>query len=360
MRIVCFHLYNDYSGSPKVLHLVLENLLKREIQIDLVTSKGGILDELVKYQNLKYITYRYTFTFNHIITFLHFLRVQLYTFLFSFCYLFKRDITFYINTLLPIGPAFAGRIMRKRVVYHYHENAKSKGLFYRILCWWMEHLASDIICVSAYQRSFLKRKKNVFVVPNALDEDFVKRISPNIEQAFLRKKVLMLGSLKLYKGTLEFINLSKELPQFRFELIINDSQGNINNFLSEHSIKIPANLSIYARQNDVVPFYNNASLVLNLSNKDLVVETFGLTALEAMTAGLPVIVPTVGGIAEMVTDGVNGYKIDVQELQKIKDTIINILTDKSLYVSLANNALLFSKNYSAEEMCNSIVHILQH
>ena len=62
-------------------------------------------------------------------------------------------------------------------------------------------------------------------------------------------------------------------------------------------------------------FYNEAAIVINLTNPKLAVETFGLTPLEAMSAGLPVIVPTVGGIAEMVGDGDNGYKIDVQELE---------------------------------------------
>ena len=39
-KIVCFHLYNDYSGSPKVLKVVLEGLLQRGCAVDLVTSRG--------------------------------------------------------------------------------------------------------------------------------------------------------------------------------------------------------------------------------------------------------------------------------------------------------------------------------
>lgn len=358
MRIVCFHLFNDYSGSPKVLHLVLDNLLQKGLKIDLITSKGGVLDELVKYKNLKYSTYNYTFTSNSIITFLRFLGVQLYTFLLSFRYLFEENTVFYINTLLPVGPALAGRLMGKRVVYHYHENAKVKGLFYRILCKCMEVLGSDIICVSEYQRSFLSRRKNVIVIPNALSRDFVERIRPDVGRAFASKRILMLGSLKLYKGTLEFVRLAVDLPQFQFELVINDTSEHIDDFRREQAISFPKNLTVYSRQNDVVPFYNRASLVLNLSNKDKFVETFGLTALEAMTGGLPVIVPTVGGIAEMVEDGVNGYKIDVQDIDKIGKNIALILGNKSLYTSLSNHALSFSRNYGEETMCKSIMNVL--
>ena len=248
--------------------------------------------------------------------------------------------------------------MDKHVVYHYHENAFAKGAFYKALATAMQKLAHEIICVSEYQASFLQRKKGVTVVPNALPKNFVNRLTPNLQTAFERKQILMLGSLKLYKSPLEFIELAQRLPQFTFELVVNDTQENINCFMKEHKINICKNLTIYPRQNDVVPFYNQASLVLNLSDKEQVVETFGLTALEAMTAGLPVIVPTEGGIAEMVVDGENGYKIDVQELDKIANAIKNILSDKALYTLLATNALKYSEKFNAGNMIGQITKVL--
>ena len=79
------------------------------------------------------------------------------------------------------------------------------------------------------------------------------------------------------------------------------------------------NLQIYARQMDVSTFYDTATLVLNLSDKSRFIEPFGMTALAEMTAGLLGIVTTVGGIAEMVDDGKNGYKIDVKKKKKIEE-----------------------------------------
>ena len=119
------------------------------------------------------------------------------------------------------------------------------------------------------------------------------------------------------------------------------------------------NLQIVSRQNDVAPFYNEASIVLNLSDKRRFVETFGLTALEAMSAGLPVIVPTKGGIAEMVEDGVNGYKIDVQELEKIESHITTLLSNRDSYLQLAGKALEYSRNFNDEKMISGIVSVLE-
>lgn len=74
-----------------------------------------------------------------------------------------------------------------------------------------------------------------------------------------------------------------------------------------------------------------------------------------MSAGLPVIVPTVGGIAEMVKDGVNGYKIDVSQLVEMAHTIESILTDKNLYLRLCDNASVCSTQYNLVSMIDNII-----
>ena len=153
----------------------------------------------------------------------------------------------------------------------------------------------------------------------------------------------MISSLKEYKGVVQFIQIATALSEFGFILVINDNSDNIQRFLKKHQLILPSNITVFPRQEDVARFYNTASLVLNLSDKNLFIETFGLTALEAMSAALPVIVPTVGGIAEFVDDGVNGYKIDVQNIDKIVDTIKYLFYDKEKYLLLAGNALKISE-----------------
>lgn len=340
---VVFHLYNDFSGSPTALLNVLKQRVANGEKIEIITSGTiGALSELESCPNVVFHTYSYSFSKNKFVTSIRYLAVQLYTFFFSFRYLFRRDTVFYINTILPVAPAVAGRIMRKPVIYHYHENAFVKGTFYTFLCRCMERLATEIICVSFYQASFLKRKKNVKVEYNALSEDFLVKLHPDVDAAFGRKTVLMVASLKKYKGILQFVQIASALHDYKFLLVVNDCQRNIDSFFLEEEVCLPANLTVFPRQNEVARFYNNSSLVLNLSDKNLFIETFGMTALEAMSDAIPVIVPTVGGIAELVTDGVNGYKIDVQNIDSIVNHISLLLNDKALYVKMACNALKIS------------------
>lgn len=360
-HIVCFHHFNDYSGSPKVLKMVLEGLLEKGYQVDLVTSSGGVLDELKGMEGFRKHSYRYHFSMNPIVTMCRYAAVQVYAFWVALRWMFDKDVVFYINTLLPVGPALAGRLMGKRVVYHYHENAFIKSAFYKALAWMMQRLAHEIICVSGYQASFLSAKKKVIVIPNALPKNFVEKLHPDPKAAFRQMTVLMLSSLKGYKGTKEFIELSQRLPQYRFIIVINDRQENIDAYLQENRLPVASqrNLKVFPRQNDVTGFYGQSSIVLNLSDKNRVIETFGLTALEAMCAGLPVIVPTVGGIAEMVDDGVNGYKIDVQNRDLIAQRIEEMLSMEDLYIRMAENALLHAHRYDTEEMLSQIRYVME-
>lgn len=359
MKVICFHVLNDYSGSPKVLEMVLNGLLSRGYSIDVITSNGdGALNNLKGNEKTVFYQYHYHFSQNMLWNALQFVYVQCYIFCFSFRYLFRKNIVFYVNTIMPMGAALAAKLMKKRIIYHYHENAAEKSQFYIFLAWFMQKLADEILCVSNYQRQFLKRKRNIVTIPNCVPPSFEEECSKFREKERKEKRILMLSSLKVYKGTIDFIRLAEGLPQFYFELVINDSWSAINSFLKNNKILQSSNLTIWDRQKDVLPFYARASLVLNLSNKDLVVETFGMTVLEAMTAGIPVIVPTIGGVADLVNDGINGYKIDVQDLESIKRKIIDILLCEKTYKLLSRNAIQMSRKYSYVKMIDGIENVL--
>ena len=130
----------------------------------------------------------------------------------------------------------------------------------------------------------------------------------------------------------------------------------IDKFFSK--IKFPENLTIFPAQNNVHSFYRKADLVLNLSHPDKWVETFGMTALEAMSYGIPVIVPTVGGIAELVEDDYNGFKVDASELNYIQGIIKDLSIDHNLQTGLSKNAKVKSKQFRMIHMNNEIQKIV--
>jgi N-acetyl-alpha-D-glucosaminyl L-malate synthase BshA len=56
-------------------------------------------------------------------------------------------------------------------------------------------------------------------------------------------------------------------------------------------------------------------------------ESFGLVALEAMSAGVPVVASSVGGLPELVESGVTGYLAPVDDLEAHVAAVLSLLTD---------------------------------
>ncbi len=170
--------------------------------------------------------------------------------------------------------------------------------------------------------------------------------------------VLMICSLKQYKGVDEFVSIAKKLKQnqnIRFTLLLNAYESEIDNYFKDK--ELPSNINIISKQKDVVPFYKEASLVLNLSRVDEWVETFGLTVLEAMAFGIPVIVPPIGGPAEIVRDTKDGYLLSSYDTKKIAKTIEQLASDEKLCLQLSQNAKQRAADFSEDVFEKNILHI---
>lgn len=169
--------------------------------------------------------------------------------------------------------------------------------------------------------------------------------------------VMMVCSLKIYKGLFEFVALAERHPQLHFEMILNAGEEEIASFFSEESI--PANLKIHASQSDMHPFYQRASLVVNLTNPSLCIETFGMTLLEAMCYGIPVIAPPVGGPAEIILAGKNGYMVDVRKEKELDETINALASHpeqcEALSIQAKKTSLLFSNEILRQQVLEALL-----
>jgi L-malate glycosyltransferase len=67
-------------------------------------------------------------------------------------------------------------------------------------------------------------------------------------------------------------------------------------------------------------------------------ESFGLAALEAMACGVPPVATRVGGVPELVTDGVDGFLETVGDIQAQARRAIELLSDDHYHGVLAQNA----------------------
>ena len=355
-KIVCVHLLNDYSGSPLVLSTVAKSLVKKGMNVEIITSGNGS-GFLSGLEGVRYRFFSYRFFDNKVLRLLMLLWSQAVLF-FKIIQYVREDVVIYVNTLLPFGAALAGRLLGKRVVYHLHETTVNPPVLKRFLKTVAANCATEAVYVSRFLMEAEPLKGvSSSVIYNCLSADFTEKAGQ-----FLRHPVktdpftiLMLCSLKEYKGVNEFVKLAGALPACCFVLVLNSTRADIHAFFK--GMDLPENLVIFPSQSDVHSFYREAHLVLNLSHPEKWVETFGMTLLEAMSYGLPVIAPPVGGPAELVEDGFNGYKIDQRLLSVLTGKLQEIAGNPELYRKLSDNALQFSKRFTITRFSDRIMEV---
>ncbi|WP_191565337.1 N-acetyl-alpha-D-glucosaminyl L-malate synthase BshA [Metabacillus idriensis] len=101
------------------------------------------------------------------------------------------------------------------------------------------------------------------------------------------------------------------------------------------------------KQNHLEELYSISDLKLLLSEK----ESFGLVLLEAMACGVPCVATNIGGIPEVIKDGVSGYLCDVGDIEEIIEKTISILMDEQLYGRMSAESIRIAK----EEFHSSII-----
>jgi N-acetyl-alpha-D-glucosaminyl L-malate synthase BshA len=67
-------------------------------------------------------------------------------------------------------------------------------------------------------------------------------------------------------------------------------------------------------------------------------ESFGLSALEAMSCGIPVISTSVGGLPELVIHNETGYIAEIGDVDRMAKYTIDLLTNEKKYNSFAKNS----------------------
>ncbi|MCM3566809.1 N-acetyl-alpha-D-glucosaminyl L-malate synthase BshA [Neobacillus mesonae] len=89
------------------------------------------------------------------------------------------------------------------------------------------------------------------------------------------------------------------------------------------------------KQENLEELYSISDLMLLLSEK----ESFGLVVLEAMACGVPSIGTNIGGIPEVIDDGVTGYICEVGNIEEISNKAIKLLEDTKLHQQFSRSAV---------------------
>lgn len=86
-------------------------------------------------------------------------------------------------------------------------------------------------------------------------------------------------------------------------------------------------------------------------------EALGLTLIEAMATGLPVITFDGGGNRDLIIEGVNGFMLKELNCETFANRIISLVEDKNLYLQISENARTFAQNFDIKKYVDTLLSI---
>jgi N-acetyl-alpha-D-glucosaminyl L-malate synthase BshA len=196
-------------------------------------------------------------------------------------------------------------------------------------------------------------KREIRVIPNFLDCSEYRRIDVGPLCAKLapaqQKLLIHVSNFRPVKRTKEVIQIFGKVRQkvpARL-LMVGDGPDLVDAAALARSLGVSDDVQFLGEQDHVVPLLSAAHGFLLPSSQ----ESFGLAALEAMACEVPVIASRIGGLPELVEDGVSGFLYDQDDLEGMARSAILLLTDEGLHHRMAEAA----RRRAREQFCDSRV-----
>lgn len=228
----------------------------------------------------------------------------------------------------------AALMLRIPVLVHFHVVNLQEGSFMG--------RCRAAICVSHYVAEASLPKalpKKVVYNPTSL-ERFEKGRSLRDEWGVPLNAVVVafLGQIREIKGVQDFIAMAHQIPNPDACFLIAGECRDPKEFFgsySEQDLKDlaggDARIRYVGYVKEVENVYHTADIVVVPSRWQ---EPLGLISLEAGACRKPVVATRVGGIPEVVEDGVNGYLVEAAAVEALADRVSRLVADPALRVRL--------------------------
>ena len=201
--------------------------------------------------------------------------------------------------------------------------------------------------VTAVSR-FLKEKTitnyscetDIRVIPNFVDTDFFKpyengefrnALAPNGEKILVHTSNFR--SVKRVPDTIRiFEKVQKDIPSKL--ILIGDGPDRSESERLCRQLELCDKVKFLGKQDGLVEILSSSDLFLIPSQS----ESFGLSALEAMACGLPVISSSVGGLPELVRHNETGFIAEIGDIDRMAKYTLELLTNERKYKLFSDNS----------------------
>jgi glycosyltransferase involved in cell wall biosynthesis len=198
---------------------------------------------------------------------------------------------------------------------------------------WTIPRAGGIICLTNYARSRVKgRTPRTWILPNAVNESFF-----SVERApQTTRDIVCVGTISRLKNQNFLIRALEPLAaQHRFRLVFLGEGIPSDAYFDEFKALIKerpwCSFQGHKQPDEVKNYLRSAWFLITVSRE----ENCPMVILEAMAVGLAVAASRVGGIPDLVEDGVNGVMLDPENADSIRAAVLKFLNSPPFVQQLA-------------------------
>jgi len=281
----------------------------------------------------------------------------------------------YPASLLCRSAVIAWRLGVKHqpAIMNFHGSALSPSRFFEIFENLIDKMvansASHIVSVSkdclsslSARTSFLGCSKLSYIYNGIEDPIRLVKTELNFANSSDEKYCLMLATYQIRKGhsylLRAFQTVIKDYPHFQLHIygygLPHEKQRVADEVVK---LQLENNVKLWSFTSQTIGLLARASLLVVPSQAP---ESFGLTIIEAMSFGVPVVVTDVGGLPEVLGDSGAGYVCSKDDPLEFANAIKKILADPVLASEMGKNGrIAFEKKYTASRMAKSYRRLLE-
>ena len=186
-------------------------------------------------------------------------------------------------------------------------------------------------------------KREIRVIPNFLEcDEHRRRALPDLRArlcppAKYDNLIIHLSNFRPVKRVDLVVDIFERVRKdLRAKLILVGEGPELGRAMrSVHERGLACDVEALGEQDQVVPLLSVSDLFLLPSAQ----ESFGLAALEAMACEVPVVASRVGGLPEVVEDGVCGFLCDPDDVEGMARAAVTLLSDSRLHKRFAQAGL---------------------
>lgn len=321
----------DLNGAERCLLELARGLLKQNKDFIVLCPREGILTKKFNLENIPYRTMMLPRPQRDFIHFFTFLFLWIPTIWRLKSLIIQENITVvYNNTIDGLYAPFAARLVNIPCIWHIHE-MKPKNIYGRsFFAWLLKWLPSKVVfssiaTMNAYStQSYLHWQ----VVYNGIDMSS-SALPLLVDNQYKPIVVGFVGQMVSIKRPDRFIKIFALALKGRSDLyakVVGTGKllGETENLV--HQLNIRERVEFLGFVDSLYEFYKEIDMLVLTSDT----ESFGMVLIEAMEAGRPVIASNVGGVPEVVDNGITGYLVAPDDIENFAAKIIELSDDSEL------------------------------